>query len=100
MLRLSWFSFSNAYSLGITNTDEDFDFVTNEVIHYTYFGHAFLRKRAVFYMEDDDVNYYVELWDAEKQKTWYGEPGCIRGKLYESTLHLLYPKEGSFGVWI
>jgi len=102
VLRLSWLFSSKAYSLGITNVGEDFSSPSGESSHYTYFGHAFLRKRTVFYIDngDDNVNCYVELWDAEKQKTWYGEPGCIRGKLYESTLHLLWPKEGSFGVWI
>lgn len=99
-LRISWLTKSKAYSLTISKADDEFLRPVPSFGHATYFNHPFLKKRSIFYHRKTIINYYVQLWDEEKQKTWYGESGHMEGIIEEDTLHLLYPNEKSSGVWV
>ena len=95
-LSINLYSNYEYYSQKIFFSYRNFTFSSEKPIRITYFKHPFLRRRII----NRGFTTYVEIWDETKQMTWSGEPGCDEERVIGDQLHLLLPKNDTFGFWI
>jgi hypothetical protein len=96
-LKWGWQNKGKEYMVVLAQLDSTFKFIDSKPIRSIYFSHDLLRKVVSLKINDSFIYTYVEIWDPNSQKTWYGEPGITE---YQDKASLLYPNKDCFGIWI